>query len=107
MLEIIGPLLGFVIIIAATTLAAVLLARFWLPGQTSGARIGIAAAGGPSILGLAVAVIALLTNDFGFELLIGLGAIVLVPMLFVGWPVSYWATRKLDKLTMVSASVFE
>jgi hypothetical membrane protein len=106
--EIIIALIGFLLLAPAMcTLGAVLLLRFWVAGFGRPARIIAAAVCGPVML-LAFIVVAGFseTRLEGAELL-GAIAVLLIPILLVGLPVSLFATRKLDRLLEVRASVFE
>ena len=91
----------------AFALASVLLIKFWAGDSSLKGRIVGSVFGGGLGPGLLLATVIFLdgVNDAAAAAMIF--AVVLVPLAFVCWPICYFATRKLDKLTENSASVFE
>ncbi len=100
-------LLFFPLASMAFALASVLLLKFWAGEQSQGRRtIGAILGGclGPCLLFVAII---LFEGEFGSIETLAVLAIVTLPLALICWPVSHFATRKLDKLTENSASVFE
>ena len=88
-------------------LASVLLLKFWAGGLSQARRtVGGIAGGclGPSVLFIAIV---LVEGGYGSLETLAILAITSLPFALICWPVSHFATRKLDKLTENSASVFE
>jgi len=101
-------LLLVVAILYMATLGAVLLARFVLgPGNRTG-RVAAAALGGPVTVILPVFAIAL--SDQGARSALEFAMVfagLLVVFCAVGYPVAYFATRRLDRLTRFDPHIFE
>ena len=107
MIEIIPIMLGLVAVLVMTTLGAVLAIRVFLASMGRTARTLAAAVLGTAIPVGAMLLIGLSEGNFEAELVIGIVAGIAGPILMVGWPTAFFATRKLDKLTEQRASVFE
>lgn len=97
-----------ILLLVMVTLGAVLVARFALGGWDSSARIVAAAFVGP--LTLVLPVFAVVLSE-GLSRPDGELWAVLFVLLFlfcaICWPVSHFATRRLDRLTRFDPQVFE
>ncbi|MEL7749432.1 MULTISPECIES: hypothetical protein [Citromicrobium] len=106
-MEVIAVIVFFVVMLVMATLGAILLVLFARPGASTRVRTLWAALLGP---GLACAPLILVMAADGREfLVVGFAAasILLAGAAIVGWPVSDFATRRLDKLTRFDVSTFQ
>ena len=106
-MELVATFALLVVILIMATLGAVLLALFLRPRSGTASRTIWAASAGPLLVS---APTALFIVGNGEDLIIGLLAIAFMSgggALVVGWPVSHFATRRLDKLTQFDVSTFE
>ena len=90
----------------AVTLAAVLLAALFAGNHSIGRKAAIAALGGPGTLFGPLALFVFLEGSALVALIVVTGAAVLT-IVMIGWPVAYFATRRLDRLTRFDSSTFD
>lgn len=89
------------------TLGAVLLVGFWASGLGRPTRILVAGVSGPLVVVGMLTVVAMVEQGLGLIELIGVSAMSLIPVAVVGLPISYFATRKLDRLLVPTTTIFE
>ncbi len=107
MIEATTTIFAATIIIAMATLGAVLLVRFFMTKADTATRTVTAALLGPLLVLLPFFIVLIITEGDGIAGLIGISVIVLLLFVFIGYPVSHFATRRLDKLTEFTADIFE
>jgi hypothetical protein len=95
------------VFIALSTLAMVLMARFTLGRRSADTRILIAGASGPACVIAPFLIYFSVTDGLTHPDTLILVAASCVGFVLVGWPVSYLATRRLDRLTRPDVSMFE
>lgn len=106
MVEGIAIALGMLFFFGTATLGMVLLVSLFAGGQPRGRRVLLAALGGPGSLFLLMAPFALLDSPV-WEVFVGIVVIVLFSSAIIGWPIAYFATRRLDRLTRFDPSTFD
>ncbi len=89
-----------------TTVGAVLLVWFWGSNLAPSTRVTLSAVLGPAAFMVPIVLLAG-NGGMGSEELWVLAIIIVLPIITIGWPVAFFATRKLDRMTVNSASVFE
>lgn len=107
MIEATTTIFAAIIIIAMATLGAVLLVRFFMTKADTATRTVTAALLGPLLVLLPFFIVLIITEGDGIAGLIGISVIVLLLFVFIGYPVSHFATRRLDKLIEFTADIFE
>lgn len=107
MIEATTTIFAAIVIIAMATLGAVLLIRFFMTKADTATRTITAALLGPLLVLLPFFIVLIITEGDGIAGLIGMSVIVLLLFAFIGYPVSYFATRRLDRLTEFKADIFE
>lgn len=95
------------VILAMATLGAVLLVRFFMNSADVGTRTFAAAFLGPALVLLPVSAFIFLADDDVIESIIGIAVILMLLFAIVGYPISHFATRRLDKLTRFDADTFK
>lgn len=101
-------ILVFVVVIAMSTLGSVLLVYFFRPKAARGSRVLAAAAAGPASILLPVSLLTMADGmDEAFVAFLGVGFIGAILFGVIGWPVSHFATRRLDRMTDISLETFE
>jgi len=94
-------------VMAMGTLGAVLLVRFVMTKSSTGTRTFAAAAIGPGFI-LFPAIGFVSYNDGGvFDGIVSLVIVFLLLFALIGYPISHFATRRLDKLTQINADTFK
>ncbi|MCK0128129.1 hypothetical protein [Erythrobacter sp. F6033] len=108
MAEIVAVLILAAVVLVMATLGAVLLAKLWMKTASGGTRVLAASVFGPASVLIPILIFGLATDpeDFVYGL-VGVGAILVLVSVLVGFPISYFSTRKLDKLTHFELSTFE
>ena len=106
MVEGIAIVVGMLFFFGMATLGMVLLVAFFASGHSRGRKVLFAALGGPGSFFLLMAPLALLDTPV-WSTLLGIVVIVLFSSAIVGWPVAYFATRRLDRLTRFDSSTFD
>jgi hypothetical protein len=96
------------VVLVMATLGAVLIARFVLGGGDISRRVIAAAIGGP--LTVILPTLAFVFVDVGAidtSGIIGFSILLVIAFGAIGWPISHFATRRLDRLTRFDPEVFE
>ncbi|WP_209347855.1 hypothetical protein [Pontixanthobacter sp. CEM42] len=107
MIDFFASFASLVMMIFLSTAGSALLLKFWAGNLSRSTRILLAIAAGTLLPFLPLTMMANTYGEIGMEMAIQIGAVLTIPMLVVGWPIAFFATRKLDKLTEIKASVFE
>lgn len=93
--------------IALSTLAMVLMARFTLGKRSADTRIIAAGISGPGwVIGPFLLFFAAADRLGNVEALVMI-ALLFAGFIVVGWPISYFATRRLDRLIQPDTAIFE
>jgi len=106
MIEAVIVFVSIGIIVTMATLGAVLLTKFWRGKWSRSARVALAAALGSALplwpFGLIYAA------EGASDMAVGIAGafILIVPVLLIGWPTAFLATRKLDRLADIKTSIF-
>lgn len=108
MIAFVFALVFVTIVLAMATLGAVLVARFVFGGEEPSRRVIAAAMGGPLTVILPTLVF-ILVDAGAVDASGAIGFSIVLVMAFgaIGWPVSHFATRRLDLLTRFDPQVFE
>ncbi len=107
MVEVSASIAMVVIIVAMSTLGAVLLVRFFMTRADTATRTFAAAFLGPMLVLLPVIAFMSASGDDVLVGLVGLAFVVVTLFAIIGYPISHFATRRLDKLTEFRADIFE
>ncbi|MEM9500468.1 MAG: hypothetical protein AAF941_01360 [Pseudomonadota bacterium] len=95
------------LVMTMATLGAVLLMRFFMKKADTSTRTFMAALLGPGLVLLPVSAFVFLADQGGIEGILGIFIILLLLFAMIGYPVSHFATRRLDKLTRFNADTFK
>ena len=96
------------IVLVMATLGAVLIARFAVGGDDETRRVIVAAIGGPLTVILPTLVFVFVdAGAVDASGIMGFGIVLLIAFGAICWPVSHFATRRLDRLTRFDPQVFE
>ena len=95
------------LVTALSTLATVLLARFYLGRFNSDIRIVVAGLGGPGWILTPFFIYMAISQGLGDVVTLLTLLAMAIGFIIVGWPISYLATRKLDRLTQPDTTIFE
>lgn len=106
MIETIAVIVAMLFFFGLVTLGMVLLVAFFAERQPRGRKVLLAAIGGPGSFLLLTTPFALLDAPT-WEALLGLAIILLFASVIVGWPIAYFATRRLERLMRFDTSTFE
>jgi hypothetical protein len=89
------------------TLAAVLLVALFAGRWPRGRKVALAALSGPGAMVALTMPFGWVEGEGGLELLVGVGAIMLIAGVMIGWPIAFFATRRHERLTRFDPSTFE
>lgn len=88
-------------------LAAVLVVALFAGRESRGRKIAIAAIGGPGFVSILVGLAVVLDEGFVIERVAVLLAGSVLVMAMIGWPIAYFATRRLERVTRWDTSTFD
>ncbi|MEM6494758.1 MAG: hypothetical protein AAF650_10310 [Pseudomonadota bacterium] len=95
------------LLVALSTLASVLLARFYLAHLNADARVVMAGFGGPIWILLPFLIYMLATEGLRDAVTLVTLSLMGIGFMVVGWPISLLATRKLDRLITYDPKIFD
>lgn len=107
MLEAIAVIILVLVMFTLATLGCVLLVTFLLAKKGFRTRVVLAMFAGPGLLLAPVVLLAASDGGSAFEAMLGFSMIGLIACALIGWPVAYFATRRLDRLVQFDVETFE
>ncbi|MEO0871671.1 MAG: hypothetical protein AAFY19_06875 [Pseudomonadota bacterium] len=107
MISAVISILVFAMFTGLSTLATVLLTRFFLASVSGDTRILVAGLGGPCWVMVPFLLYMIITNGFRDPVTLATIAVMAIGFIMIGWPISFFATRKLDRLTAYDPAIFE
>ena len=106
-METLVALFALLLLSVTGTLAAVLLVGLFAGAQPRGRKVLFAALGGAASLLLVILPLALLEATPTVEVFVFAAVILSLGGAIVGWPIAYFATRRLERLMRFATSTFE
>jgi len=107
MVETVAIICAVVFLVASMTLAAVLLVALFVGQWPRGRKVALAALSGPGSMVALIMPLGWVEGGDGFEMFVGVGAIMLIAGVMIGWPAAFFATRRLERLTRFDSSTFD